>query len=356
MALLFLLLLLLCGLAPGLHRLHRRSRRGPCCEEGKVRGGRTQQEERETDEKRPLNALPTSFFVVDRHKGVRGFCRSLTLRSISLFRSTKKLHTMPPQQRPPPPPNARAVDAEASVGLRTLALQFEAAGKWAQVREANEFFSISLLLPSGIVAFLSHFSLFTLSSSKKKKKKKTKTKTGHQVLRRLPRHRRRRAARRGLREARLRAPAAQAHGQRRRRQAAAGAGEAALEHGEGRRQWRGGDAGRSRRLFFLRLVAALRRVLRAGLGARRAGVGEGGGGCARARQRRCCFCRCCCCCCRRGLFVFFLRCCCRLLCRRLAGAFRHTRCRSGVAPARRDLRDRRRRRRCLVVFFPKRPS
>ena len=173
MALLFLLLLLLCGLAPGLHRLHRRSRRGPCCEEGKVRGGRTQQEERETDEKRPLNALPTSFFVVDRHKGVRGFCRSLTLRSISLFRSTKKLHTMPPQQRPPPPPNARAVDAEASVGLRTLALQFEAAGKWAQVREANEFFSISLLLPSGIVAFLSHFSLFTLSSSKKKKKKKS---------------------------------------------------------------------------------------------------------------------------------------------------------------------------------------
>ena len=51
---------------------------------------------------------------------------------------------MPPQQRLPPPPpssNARKVDAEASKGLRTLALQFEATGKWAQVSETKAFTS-----------------------------------------------------------------------------------------------------------------------------------------------------------------------------------------------------------------------
>lgn len=86
--------------------------------------------------KRPSErSLPFFFSVWSETEGLNV---SLSHSSIDLstFRSTKKkLHTMPPQQRPPPPPNARAVDAEASLGLRTLALQFEATGKWAQVRK-----------------------------------------------------------------------------------------------------------------------------------------------------------------------------------------------------------------------------
>ena len=203
---LFLLLLRLLGFAPGLRRLHRHSRRSPYCREGKGRAG-----ERRRKNAKPMRASPPSdallFFSLSTQKGVRGSSAVCSLsrsahsrfdrsrfEAVSFF-STES--TMPPQQRPPPPPNARAVDAEASAGLRTLALQFEATGKWAQVREAAEkkrFQSCSTSASSLSLTFLS-FSLLTVLFYLSFLPLSVTKKTGRQVLRRLPRHRRRRAAR-----------------------------------------------------------------------------------------------------------------------------------------------------------------
>ena len=113
-------------------------------------GERTQQVESERERASPLS-LSFIFFSVSKNVSERGLAPpSCSLRdchcssrseTVSLFDA--RIEKMPPQQRPPPS-NARAVDAEASAGLRMLALQFEATGKWAQVRKAKELKMFSL--------------------------------------------------------------------------------------------------------------------------------------------------------------------------------------------------------------------